>query len=119
LVAALCGTRDAVAARGRILILEDVGEPAYRVDRMLGQLLRSRALDGVAGLAFGRFTGADDDAAVEDVLRRYAETLGVPAVMGLPFGHTRHNVALPLGARARLDAEEAQLVLLEAGVTRV
>ena len=49
------------SAGGHVLLLEDVGEPAYRVDRMLLQLEQSGVIEGVAGLAFGRFTGAPDE----------------------------------------------------------
>ena len=121
MLASLCGTRDALSTEGRILFLEEVGEPAYRVDRMLLQLRRSGALEGVRGLALGRFTpGArdtgEDEHAVEDVLREYAEALAVPAVVDLPFGHVVHNCTLPVGVRGRLDGGAATLELLEPAV---
>lgn len=127
LLASLAGTRDAVSAAGRILLIEDVGEPAYRIDRMLVQLRRSRTTEGVTGLAFGTFTGvpgggAPDgvktlaERAVEEVLRSFALELGVPAVMGLPVGHGVDNVVVPLGVRARLDADRGQLEVLEPAV---
>lgn len=118
ILAALCGTRHSLDARGCILFLEDVAEPAYRVDRMLNQLRASGVLDGVLGLAFGRFTpvpeGEPHD--VADVLAETASRLGVPAVMELPFGHVDHNCTLPVGATALLDGEAAELVLTEAAV---
>jgi muramoyltetrapeptide carboxypeptidase len=118
ILAALCGTRHALAARDAILVLEDVGEAAYRLDRMLQQLLASGVLEGVRGLALGRFTGGPDDGyAVIDVLSELAARLGVPAVVDLPFGHTEHNATLPLGGLARLDADGAALQLTEAAVT--
>jgi muramoyltetrapeptide carboxypeptidase len=118
IVAALCGTPQAMRTKGRILFLEDVGEAAYRVDRMLLQLERSGGLDGVAGLAFGRFTEApdEDEHPVADALAELAERLSVPAVMDLPFGHVEHNWTLPVGARALLDAEGATLAITEAAV---
>ncbi|NNK63996.1 MAG: LD-carboxypeptidase, partial [Gemmatimonadetes bacterium] len=118
LVAASCGTRDALSTRGRILLLEDVGEPAYRVDRMMVQLARSGLLAEVAGLAFGRFTGGADteSEAVDAVLRRWADTVGVPAVSGLPFGHVRDHWALPLGCRAALVGGPDTLTILESAV---
>ena len=118
ILAALCGTPHAISARDRILFVEDVGEPAYRVDRMLEQLLASGALEGVAGLAFGRFTEPpeQDEHSVADVLAELADRLAVPAVVDLPFGHTEHNCTLPVGVRARLDAEASALEILEAGV---
>jgi muramoyltetrapeptide carboxypeptidase len=118
ILAAMCGTRHQISARGSILLVEDVGEPAYRVDRMLGQLLASGVLDGVAGIAFGRFSQVpeSDVHPVADVLAELAERLAVPAALDLPFGHTEHNCTLPVGARARLDAHGATLELIEAAV---
>jgi muramoyltetrapeptide carboxypeptidase len=117
IVAALCGTRYEVAATDSILFLEDVGEPAYRVDRMLQQLRYAGVLEGARGLAFGRFTGGPDDGhSVEDVLAELAERLGVPAVADLPIGHTEHNCTLPVGGGARLDADAAVLELTEPAV---
>lgn len=117
ILAALCGTRHALGARGAIAFLEDVGEPAYRVDRMLLQLERSGALDGVAGIAYGRFTGEGGDGGdVADVLAEVAERLAVPAVADLPFGHVASNFVLPVGALARLDADAAELTLIAAAV---
>ena len=112
-LAALCGGPDRLDARGSILFLEDVGEPAYRVDRMLTQLSRAGVLDGVAGLAFGRFSDCPDgeEEAVAEVLRSTAERVGAPAVTELPFGHIAHNYALPVGGSALLDANRGVLVL--------
>lgn len=113
ILAALCGSRDDIAARGRILFLEDVGEPAYRLDRMFVQLERAGVLDGVAGLAFGRFSeippGEEDE--VREVLDGFARRIEVPAVADLPFGHVPHNCTLPVGGNAELDADGAVLIL--------
>lgn len=117
LLAAMCGTRHALSARGHILLLEDVSEPAYRLDRMLLQLERSGVMEGVKGLAFGRFTQTpDDEHPVHDVLVEFAERMRVPAVADLPFGHVEHNCTLPIGARARLNADAATLALTEPAV---
>jgi muramoyltetrapeptide carboxypeptidase len=119
LVAALCGTPWQPTARGRLLFIEDVGEPGYRVDRMLRQLLFAGVLDGVAGLAGGRFTDCDtpeEAAEVADTVREFAQQLGVPAVLGFPIGHDADNWTVPLGVRARLDADACSLSLLEPAV---
>jgi muramoyltetrapeptide carboxypeptidase len=118
-LAAMCGAPHAVHARGRIFLLEDVGEAAYRVDRMLLQLERSGTLDGVAGLALGRFTETPDEAAhpAIDVLSELAVRLGVPAVVDLPFGHIEHNWTLPISGRAQLDGDAGTLTLVEAAVS--
>ena len=117
-LASLCGAPHAPRAAGRILVLEDVAEPAYRVDRMLGQLLRSGMAEGAAGLALGRFTDPpEDDHPVAGVLAEFAARLGVPTVADLPFGHVEHNWTLPLGARAVLDGGAGTLTLSEAAVS--
>jgi len=119
LLAALCGTLWQPSARGRVLFVEDVGEAGYRVDRLLRQLQLAGVLEGVAGLAGGRFTEcgtAEDTAEVAATLREFAEELGVPAVLGLPIGHDADNWTLPLGVRARLDADAGSLSLLEPAV---
>lgn len=117
MVASLCGTSDQPSAAGRILFLEEIEEPAYRVDRMLLQLRRAGVLDGVAGLALGRFTPApDDDHPLDEVIAELAEALGVPAVADLPFGHIEHNWTLPVGGMALLDGDGATLSLSEGAV---
>ena len=119
LLASLCGTPDAVPAGGHILFLEDVGEPAYRVDRMLHQIERSGMTEGIVALAFGRFSDAPDEELhpVADALLEFAERHRVPAVRDLPFGHVEHNCTLPVGVRARLDADAATLEIVEPAVS--
>jgi muramoyltetrapeptide carboxypeptidase len=119
MLASLCGSPDAASAEGCILFLEDIGEPAYRIDRMLTQLDRAGLFGGVAGLAFGRFspqqTGDGDP--VEEVLAELVQRLKVPAVLELPFGHVEHNCTLPVGGMAELDGDGATLTLTEPAVT--
>jgi len=117
-LASLCGTPFAPRASGRILFLEDIGEPAYRIDRMLTQLERGGMVQGAVGLALGRFTGSPaGDHSIVDVLREFAERLGVPAVADLPFGHVEHNCTIPVGVGATLDADARTLSLDDPAVT--
>jgi muramoyltetrapeptide carboxypeptidase len=105
ILAHLAGTPYAPRLDGAILLLEDVGEKPYRLDRCLTQLRLAGALAGVAGLALGRLTACDDAGVLgADVLREAAAALGVPAVEGFPVGHEDANFAVPLGARATLVA---------------
>ncbi len=107
-LASLCGTPWQLRAQGAIVVLEEVGEAPYKVDRLLRQLLDSGALDGVLGVALGDFLGADAPAGagwnVKDVLRDALAPLGVPVVTGLPFGHGPRNLAFPMGVQAMLVA---------------
>jgi muramoyltetrapeptide carboxypeptidase len=116
LVAALVGTPYAWNLDGAILVLEDVSESVYRLDRMLEQLWLSGGLRRVAGLVFGQFTDIPDDAAnaerpIERLLRETAERCGVPALMNFPVGHVDVQFTLPLGAPARLDVANRRLVV--------
>lgn len=106
LLAATAGTRFAPDLEGAILLLEDVNERLYRIDRMLTQLLEAGLLDGVAGVALGRLDLApgEDAAALPGLLCDRLGSLGVPVVHGLPCGHSAPNRTFPLGLAARLDA---------------
>jgi muramoyltetrapeptide carboxypeptidase len=116
LLAALCGTRFAPDYTNAILILEDVGEQTYRIDRMLRQLALSGALSCLAGIVYGRFTDGTDPAdesscELSDVLREAADLAGVPAISNAPIGHIDDQWTLPIGARAELDADQCRLTV--------
>jgi len=118
LVAAMVGTPYAVETRGRLLFLEDVNEKPYRVDRMLTQLRQSGAFDGIAALLFGEMTNCfeGEEVCLRDIALDLCGDLGVPIVAGIPSGHGRGLVTLPLGARAHLRA--GVLTFLEPAVDR-
>jgi muramoyltetrapeptide carboxypeptidase len=121
LLQCLLGTPFCPDMDGAILFLEDVGEDLYRVDRMLAHLRAAGALDRLAGVAIGRFTelerrGADGALGLEEVLETYLLPLGIPVAHGFPVGHIDDQWTLPLGVRARLDADAGDLELLEAAV---
>jgi muramoyltetrapeptide carboxypeptidase len=91
---------------GTVLFLEDVYERPYRIDRMLFTLRHSGAFDGVRGVVFGDMKGCypagPADYTLEDVVLQSLSGLDVPIALGLSSGHTRPNLTLPLGVRARL-----------------
>lgn len=118
LLAALAGTPWQFDYDGALLFIEEVGEEAYRVDRMLGTLLSSGRLDGLAGIMAGSMTrvtfgGVEDPERVRSLLLERFAPLGVPVATGLPFGHAVPNVPLPVGARASWDGGTRTLVLEE------
>jgi muramoyltetrapeptide carboxypeptidase len=116
LLAHLCGTPFAPRTDGAILLLEDVEERPYRIDRCLVQLRLAGLLDRLAGVALGRFTGCDEGSLRGAAVARDAvRALGVPAVEGLPVGHEDLNLAAPLGATVTLVAPAAG----EEGVPRL
>jgi len=110
LVASLVGTPFFPPLDGAILFLEEIGEAAYRIDRLLTQLALSGVFDRVAGLVLGDVGGAGDryvpSSEVEPVTRARVLELtasrGIPVAFGLPCGHGAHNVPLGFGCRAIL-----------------
>nr|WP_092556692.1 LD-carboxypeptidase [Actinoplanes derwentensis] len=106
LLAATAGTRHAWDPAGVVLMLEEVNEVPYRVDRSLVQLERAGLLDGLAGVAVGQFTGCGDPTGV--LLDRLGR-LGVPVLGGLPIGHGDRPATVRLGAPVILDTETGTL----------
>ncbi|MYZ36913.1 LD-carboxypeptidase [Streptomyces sp. SID4917] len=99
------------SAAGGLLLIEDVGEEPYRLDRVLTQLVRSGWLDGVAGVALGSWTECGPYDAVRTLFLDRLGGLGVPVVEELGFGHGESTLTMPLGVPAVLDAESGTLTL--------
>ena len=112
LLAASIGTPTYARPAG-IVVIEDVTEDGYRVDRLLTQLLRSGWFEEVTGLVIGDFSDADDQGLVAEVVRDRLEPLGLPMVQGAAIGHEEINLAVPLGLPVRLDATAGTLAPLE------
>jgi len=117
LMAATCGTSAQIDTTDAIVLLEEIGEPAYRVDRMLQQLASSGQLDAAAGVALGQFTGCDAPDGqgwdVNDVLRDHLMGLGVPVVADLPIGHGPCNH--PFVVRSTATLQDGVLTLASGG----
>ncbi len=119
LVAASIGTAWEVETGGAILLLEEVHESPYRVDRMLQQLRGAGKLDALVGIGFGDLSTCTDakyGTAVEDVVAEVAERAGIPCVRSLCFGHSPLHLAWPYGGRATIDGDEGEIVVQERGV---
>jgi len=116
MVCSLLGTPYFPNVRGGILFLEDVNEPTYRIERMLLQLLHGGILQRQKAILLGDFLSIPsmpndagfDLAAVWTNLR---SRLSAPLITGLPFGHGRRRLTLPVGAQARLSVREGQAQL--------
>jgi len=117
LVASLIGTRYEPSFDGAILVLEDVNESVYRLDRMFTQLRLSGSLDQLAGIALGQFSEIPDEPAHDsrpllDLLYEVADQCAVPCLADLPIGHTADQWTIPLGATAELDADNKTLMVI-------
>lgn len=117
LVCSLLGTPYFPQIDGGILFLEDVGEAPYRVERMLTQLWHAGVLNRQMAVVLGRFTayktGASDNGFdMDSVVRWLRETVKVPVVTGLPYGHVDVKVSLPVGKEVGLATEDGMAYLV-------
>jgi muramoyltetrapeptide carboxypeptidase len=119
LLCALHGTPFEPSYEGAILVLEDVNEAPYRIERMLLQLRLSGSLQQCAGIAFGAFTNSRQTSnrtlggsrSMDEVLLEAAEAAGVPALSRIPVGHIDDQWSIPFGCEAELDADEKRLTV--------
>jgi muramoyltetrapeptide carboxypeptidase len=122
LVTASLGTRWELNARGAILLIEEVGEYPYRIDRMLQQLRGAGKLEHLVGVGVGDLSSCVDERfpepSAEQVIEEIVAPLGVPLVIGLPIGHLKANRTWPVGARAIIDGVRGDIRIQERGVQR-
>ena len=125
LISTTMGTPYEIDTRGRILLLEDVDEQPYSIDRMLTQLRLAGKFDSAAGVIFGECNacrpsdykpGFESTLSLGEVLDEILGKLRIPVLGGLTFGHTDDQLTLPLGVMATLDADKGELVIEEPGV---
>lgn len=115
-LAALAGTPFAPDLSDAIVILEDIGEHVYRIDRMMQQLKMSGMLNGCHAIVFGDCTRCPEDIngggrTLDEVLTEIAAWLGVPCIAGVPIGHIDDQWTLPFGELAELDTDSRTLTV--------
>ncbi|RSM73961.1 LD-carboxypeptidase [Amycolatopsis sp. WAC 01375] len=106
------GAPEQGSARDALVVLEDVTESLYRIDRMLTQLLRSGWLDGVHGFVLGSWKSCGEAEAIRALMLDRLGPLGVPMAWEFGIGHVPASPTIPLGARATLDADAGTLQVL-------
>ncbi len=107
---------------GAVLLLEDVGERPYRLDRMWTHLKLAGVFRQIRGIALGEFTSCEEPGGQptsDEVLGELIQSTGLPCVRALPIGHGTINQPVPLGARVRLDGARGSLTFLEGAVAAV
>jgi muramoyltetrapeptide carboxypeptidase len=117
--AALLGTPYMPNLEGSVLLLEDVGERPYRLDRLWTQLELAGVFSKISGIVLGDFTGCEEPSSnytSNDVLSELALRTKLPCAAGFQIGHGDVNFPVALGARVRLEAKEKRLVFLEGAV---
>jgi muramoyltetrapeptide carboxypeptidase len=119
IIAASIGTAYEIETEGRILFIEDQGEPPYRLDRMLTHLNLANKLQTLAGLLLGRFHDCEPnrgDYTARDTLLEILAELKVPVIANFPAGHGEDNWAIPLGTRVRINADARTISFLDSAV---
>ncbi len=120
LFAALCGSPWLPLLAEKVLLIEEVAEEPYRVDRMLAQLLQAGGLADIAGLALGQFSAVPEGRSatpqppMKSTLHDYVHRLQRPTVGNILYGHQALKLTLPFGAMVEVDGSAGRLRLLEA-----
>jgi len=85
----------------KVLFIEDIAEPAYKIDRMLQQLRLAGVFEQIVALVCGHFTECDDDKTMPPRLwnniRATVAPYGIPVLLGCPFGHELENYPIVVG----------------------
>ena len=108
LVHAMASARRFVVPDGAIVVLEDVTERPYRVDRMLASLVLGGFFARASAIVFGSFTGCEpgpDGVTIREVIGEFAARVAIPVLANAPFGHGAPNRAFVLGGHARIDGD--------------
>ncbi|RPI67229.1 MAG: LD-carboxypeptidase [Ignavibacteriae bacterium] len=124
MVISTLGTKYEIDTKGAILFLEEINEEPYRIDRMLTQLWLAGKLQQCNGIALGNFRNCESKGlsitgpsfTLKEVIQERTKDLGIPVVYGLPFGHVKSKLTIPLGIEAELDATSKTLRLLQPSV---
>jgi len=121
LVAALCGTPWQLDTRGKVLLLEDIGEYVYRIDSMLTQLRHAGLFNDCAGVVLGGFTNCNEEyehyaLSLDDVIRDIVAAAGKPVLANMMIGHVWPKITVPLGAACRVDAQAGTLEIIESAL---
>jgi len=112
----LLGTPHWPKVKGGVLFLEDINEHPYRVERMLLQLQQAGVIDAQAAVLLGDFSGAaksplDRGYGIKDAVGALRSRTRTPVLTGLPFGHIRTKVCLPVGATVEMFVQGREAIL--------
>ena len=102
----LCGTKYFPSLKGKILLIEDVGEKTYKIDLLLNQLKQQKDFDKLKGIIFGQFTdckiASASDGTIEDCIKDFTVGLNIPTICNFEYGHIDHSLILPLGIKVKM-----------------
>lgn len=111
----LCGTPYFPDLKGKILLLEDIGEKTYKIDLMLNQLKQQKNFNKLKGIIFGNFTdcpiAAPEDGSVKDCINDFISGLNIPIITDFAYGHIPSRHILPLGLPVKLTSTSEKCTL--------
>ncbi|MBR6730976.1 MAG: LD-carboxypeptidase [Alphaproteobacteria bacterium] len=114
MLVSLMGTNYMPSLKGALLVVEEVHESPYRIDRMLNQLRLGGHLDKLAGVILSECadcTAKDsEDGTLKEVFDSFFSHLGIPVVSAFPYGHIPKRIVFPIGKKAVLNATEGKLI---------
>ena len=113
----LLGTPFTPVLKDHILILEEINEAPYRLDRMLMQMKLAGCFNGLAGLVLGSFKNCGKKKEVYEIAAEIFRNATFPILAGFSFGHVRGNPTIPVGMKATLDADANLLMFHDASTT--
>jgi Uncharacterized proteins, homologs of microcin C7 resistance protein MccF len=118
LLSDLIGTDSDIDTTGKILMIEDVSEYLYNIDRMMWQLKRAGKLTNLTALLVGGFTEVKDDEIpfgmnAHEIIREKVESYDYPVVFNFPSGHQPENLALKFGTKHQIDVHENKVKFFE------
>jgi len=122
LITSTLGTPYEIDTRGKLLLIEEIDEYTYRIDRMLTQLRLSGKLDDCEGIVLGNFNNCvpqypDFDLSLNQVFNDILVPTGMPILSNLMIGHCSPKITIPLGVNALLDADNLKLIINQAAST--
>jgi muramoyltetrapeptide carboxypeptidase len=120
LIASTLGTPYEIDTKDKLLLIEEIDEEPYRVDRMLNQLRLAGKFSDAAGIVLGDFCNCVpskrvESLSLEEIFVDHILSSGTPAIMGLNIGHCSPHFAVPLGVNATFNTANRTLAI-EAGV---
>ena len=122
LIADTLGTAYEIDTKGKILLIEEVGEEPYSIDRMLNQLRLSGKLEDALGIILGDFRDCEpkghyeDSLSLDQVIEDYMRPLNKPIIYNFQTGHCNPIITLALGVKVRLDGDNGEVYIMESGV---
>ncbi|RPI68732.1 MAG: LD-carboxypeptidase, partial [Ignavibacteriales bacterium] len=119
----LAGTEYLPDMKNKILMLEEIGEAPYRIDRMFNQLRLMGAFKKLSGIILGAFTDCNESdpekktLSTGEVIADYVDNLKIPVVYNFKHGHINDLLTLPFGTTLRLNASRSIIEITEGTVS--